>query len=144
MIRILIVDDSKTIRVILKELLDADPEIEVVGEAVNGLEAIDMTLRLKPDLITMDVAMPVMDGLAATRRIMAENPTPIIVVTANTNFREINVAFEAIQAGALDVLAKPEGFAFEPPNWETEFLLKVKSLVKVKPNATSQERRNGE
>ncbi len=143
MIRILIVDDSKTIRLILKELLDADPEIEVVGEAVNGLEAIDMTLRLKPDLITMDVAMPVMDGLAATRRIMSENPTPIIVVTANTNFREINVAFEAIQAGALDVLAKPEGFGFEPPNWETEFLLKVKSLVKVKPKATSQERHNG-
>ena len=139
MIRILIVDDSKTIRLILKELLDADPEMEVVGEAANGLEAIDMTCRLKPDLITMDVAMPVMDGLAATRRIMQENPTPIIVVTAKSNYQEMNVAFEAMEAGALDVLAKPKGFGLEPPTWETEFLEMVKTLVNVKPKATSRE-----
>ena len=139
MIRILIVDDSKTIRVILKELLGGDPEIEVVGEAVNGLEAIDMTRLLKPDLITMDVAMPVMDGLAATRRIMKENPTPIIVVTAKSNFQEMNVAFEAMEAGALDMLAKPKGFGLEPPTWETEFLQMVKSLANVKLRATTQE-----
>ncbi len=139
MIRILIVDDSNTIRLILKELLDADPEIEVVGEAVNGLEAIDMTLRLKPDLITMDVAMPVMDGLEATRRIMAENPTPIIVVTAKSNFQEMNVAFEAMEAGALDVVAKPKGFGFEPSTWDREFLQMVKTLVNVKPKATAWE-----
>jgi len=139
MIRILIVDDSNTIRLILKELLVADPEIEVVGEAVNGLEAIDMTLRLKPDLITMDVAMPVMDGLEATRRIMRENPTPIIVVTAKSNFQEINVAFEAMEAGALDVVAKPKGFGFEPSTWGTEFLQMVKTLVNVKPKVTFRE-----
>ena len=139
MIRILIVDDSNTIRLILKELLVADPEIEVVGEAVNGLEAIDMTLRLKPDLITMDVAMPVMDGLEATRRIMQENPTPIIVVTAKSNFEEMNVAFEAMEAGALDVVMKPEGFGPELPSWETEFLKMVKTLVNVKPKGTSRE-----
>jgi two-component system, chemotaxis family, protein-glutamate methylesterase/glutaminase len=137
MIRVLIVDDSNTIRMILKELLSADPEIEVVGEAVDGQVAIDMTRRMKPDLITMDVAMPVMDGLAATRAIMKEIPTPIIVVTAKSNFQEMNVAFEAMEAGALDVLAKPKGFGLEPPNWETEFLQKVKSLVNVKPKAIS-------
>ncbi len=140
MIRVLIVDDSNTIRMILKELLQDDPEIEVVGEAVNGREAIDMTRRLKPDLITMDVAMPVMDGLAATRRIMKENPTPIIVVTAKSNFQEMNVAFEAMEAGALDVVAKPKGFGLEPSNWETEFLQKVKSLVNVKVKAISYEK----
>ncbi len=140
MIRVLIVDDSNTIRTILKELLNADPEIEVVGEAADGRIAIDMTRRLKPDLITMDVAMPVMDGLAATRRIMGENPTPIIVVTANSNFQEMNVAFEAIAAGALDVVDKPEGFGLEPPTWETEFLKKVKGLVNVRPKATSREK----
>lgn len=139
MIRILIVDDSNTIRLILRELLNDDPEIEVVGEAVNGLEAVDMTRRLKPDLITMDVAMPVMDGLAATRRIMKENPTPIIVVTAKSNFQEMNVAFESMEAGALDVLAKPKGFGLEPPNWETEFLQMVKRLVNVKPRVISRE-----
>jgi len=140
MIRVLIVDDSNTIRMILKELLSGDPEIEVVGEAVDGQGAIDMTRRLKPDLITMDIAMPVMDGLAATRRIMEENPTPIIVVTAKSNFQEMNVAFEAMEAGALDVVAKPKGFGLEPPNWEIEFLQKVKSLVNVKPKVTSHEK----
>ena len=136
MIRVLIVDDSNTIRVILKELLNRDPEIEVAGEAVNGQEALDMTLRLKPDLITMDVAMPVMDGLQATRRIMTELPTPIIVITAKSSYREMNVAFEAMDAGALDVLSKPKGFGLEPPTWETEFIKKIKSLVHVKPKAT--------
>ncbi len=139
MIRVLIVDDSNTIRMILKELLNADPEIEVVGEAVDGRVAVDMTRLLKPDLITMDVAMPVMDGLKATRAIMKENPTPIIVVTAKSNFQEMNVAFEAMEAGALDVVAKPQGFGLEPPTWENEFLQKVKSLVNVKPKATFQE-----
>jgi two-component system chemotaxis response regulator CheB len=104
---------------------------------LDGLAAIDMTHRLKPDLITMDVAMPVMDGLAATRRIMRENPTPIIVVTAKSNFQEMNVAFEAMEAGALDVVSKPKGFGLEPPNWETEFLQKVKTLVNVKPKASA-------
>jgi two-component system chemotaxis response regulator CheB len=137
MIRILIVDDSKTIRIILKELLDADPGMEVVGEAENGKDAIEMTRRLKPDLITMDVAMPVMDGLEATRCIMRAHPTPIIVVTAKSNYQEMNVAFEAMEAGALDVMAKPKGFGLEPPNWETEFLQKVRSLVTVQPKGHS-------
>ena len=87
----------------------------------------------------MDVAMPVMDGLEATRRIMAEHPTPIIVITAKSSFQEMNVAFEAMAAGALDVLAKPKGFGLEPNTWETEFLQKIKSLVKVTPKATFRE-----
>ena len=106
---------------------------------MDGRVAIDMTRRLKPDLITMDVAMPVMDGLAATRRIMKENPTPIIVVTAKSNYHEMNVAFEAMAAGALDVLAKPKGLGLEPRTWETEFLQKVKTLVNVKPKASCRE-----
>ncbi len=133
MIRVLTVDDSNTIRMILKELLNADLDIEVAGKAEDGRAAIDMTRRSKPDLITMDVAMPFMDGLEATRLIMEENPTPIIVVTAKSNFQEKNVVFEAMEAGALDVVAKPEGFGLEPPTWEMEFLEKVKTLVDVNP-----------
>ena len=136
MIRVLIVDDSATIRIILKELLNNDSEIEVVGEASDGGEAVEMAAKLRPDLITMDVAMPEMDGLEATRRIMREHPTPIIIVTAKTNYKELNVAFEAIQAGALDVLAKPAGFGLEPPSWETEFIDKVKTLSRVTPRAS--------
>ena len=121
MIRILIVDDSDTIRMILKELLNADPEIEVVGEAADGRAAIDMTHRLKPDLITMDVAMPVMDGLAATRRIMEENPTPIIVVTAKSNFQEMNVAFEAMEAALLMCWPNPKGSVLNHPPGRPNF-----------------------
>jgi two-component system chemotaxis response regulator CheB len=133
MIKVLIVEDSPTVATILQALLDNDPDISVVGQAKDGKEAVNMARELHPGLITMDVAMPVMDGLEATRRIMAENPTPIIIVTAQTNSKELNVAFEAMQAGALDVVAKPEGFGLEPPQWETEFLAKVKKLAQVEP-----------
>jgi two-component system chemotaxis response regulator CheB len=139
MIRVLIVEDSPTTALILQALLDGDPEIEVVGMAENGKEAVEMTRRLKPDLITMDVAMPVMDGLEATRQIMTHHPTSIIMVTAQADNRELNVVFEAMGAGALDVISKPEGFGLEPPEWESEFLLKVKELGKVEPQAPVQE-----
>ncbi len=139
MIRVLIADDSNTIRMIFKALIDADPRMAVVGEATNGREAVSMTRSLKPDLITMDVAMPVMDGLEATRRIMGEVPTPIIVVTAKSNYQEMNVAFEAMEAGALDVLAKPAGFGLEPPTWEMEFLQKIRRLAEVRPKGSLKE-----
>ena len=130
MIRVLIVDDSPTTAKILQQLLEGDPEIEVVGLARNGQSAVDMTRQLKPHLITMDVFMPVMDGLAATRQIMAQTPTPILIVSAQTENKDMNVVFEAMQAGALDVMSKPSGFGFEPPEWENEFLTKVKKLAK--------------
>ncbi len=109
MVRILIVDDSPTVRFLLRQILDADPEIEVVGTANDGVDAIRKTLALKPDLITMDVHMPVMDGLEAIRRIMAQRPTPIVVLSTKVNVPEMMVVFKAIQAGALDVLEKPVG-----------------------------------
>ena len=82
MTRVLIVDDSATVRMLLSALLSSDPEIKVVGTAANGEDGVRQTHSLKPDLITMDVHMPVMDGFEATRRIMAERPTPIVVVSS--------------------------------------------------------------
>jgi len=109
MIRVLVVEDSPTARALLVEILGSDAEIVVVGEATNGVEALEMTKRHEPDVITMDVRMPVMDGFEATRAIMAERPTPIVVVTANTSGREVETSMQALRLGALTVLAKPPG-----------------------------------
>src|SRR5947209_5730765 len=109
MIRVLIIEDSATVRMVLSALLSSDPEIKVVGTAADGAEGVRQTLALQPDLITMDVHMPVMDGFEATRRIMAERPTPIIVVSGVIGSADAQGSFQAIQAGALDVVEKPAG-----------------------------------
>jgi two-component system, chemotaxis family, protein-glutamate methylesterase/glutaminase len=109
MIRILVVEDSATVRGLLTAMFQSDPALQVVGTAANGEEAVRKALALKPDLITMDIRMPLMDGIEATQRIMTECPTPIVVVTAVADGAESRVTFDAIQAGALDVLQKPVG-----------------------------------
>ncbi|MFC1849517.1 chemotaxis-specific protein-glutamate methyltransferase CheB [candidate division CSSED10-310 bacterium] len=109
MIKTLIVDDSSVVRLYIRAILKQDPEIIIVGEARDGQEALEKTKQLKPDVITMDIRMPRMDGLEATRAIMEQCPTPIIVVSSSINDRELNVAYNALQAGALAILEKPAG-----------------------------------
>jgi two-component system, chemotaxis family, protein-glutamate methylesterase/glutaminase len=109
-IRVLIVDDSATARLLLTKLLTSDPDIQVVGTANDGAEAVARALELRPNLITMDIRMPRMDGLEATRRIMEQIPTPIIVVSASVDSSDLPITFSAMQAGALEVLEKPVGF----------------------------------
>ena len=104
-IRVLVVDDSVFYQHRLQEVLDADPAIEVVGVAANGQQAIDQTLALKPDVITMDVEMPVMDGISAVRKIMHDCPTPVLMISAATK-QGAHATFEAMDAGALDFLTK--------------------------------------
>ncbi len=134
MIRVLIVEDSPTLRKVLVHVMEQDPDILVVGEAVDGEQGVEMAIRLKPDLITMDVIMPEMDGLEATRRIMAQCPTPIIIITAHTDSKELNVAFESLQTGALDVIAKPDEFGSEDTGqWQKELLAKIKNLAGIRP-----------
>ena len=108
MIRVLIVEDSATMRGHLREALAADPQLEVVGEAVDGLRAVEMTARLRPDVITMDMMLPGISGLAATEQIMAEHPTPILVVSS-ADRQELFSTYNALAAGAVDVLEKPRG-----------------------------------
>ncbi|MBK1690710.1 protein-glutamate methylesterase/protein-glutamine glutaminase [Ectothiorhodospira mobilis] len=104
-VRVLVVDDSGFFRRRIVDILNADPALEVVGTAANGQEAIDQTLALKPDVITMDIEMPVMDGITAVRRIMARQPVPILMFSSLT-FEGARATLDALEAGAVDFLPK--------------------------------------
>ncbi|MDM8515904.1 chemotaxis protein CheB [Desulfobacterales bacterium HSG16] len=106
-IRALIVDDTAFMRKALAGILETDPMIEVVGRAANGLEALGMIEELEPDVITLDIDMPVMDGLAAIRHIMIEIPVPIVVLSSL--FMDGAVTFEALRLGVADFVPKPSG-----------------------------------
>jgi two-component system chemotaxis response regulator CheB len=108
-IRVLVVDDSASIRELLSRLLRAGGQFEVVGTACDGEEAVALAARLRPDVITMDLHLPKLNGVLATRRIMAETPTPIVVVSSSVEKKEVGLAFDALQAGAVTVLEKPPG-----------------------------------
>jgi two-component system chemotaxis response regulator CheB len=108
-IRVLIVEDSPVVRELLTHILGSDPEIEVVGTAENGAVGVEMASRLAPDIITMDIYMPVMDGYEATRRIMRDHPLPVVVVSESFDKKEVEGSFRAIEAGALTILRKPVG-----------------------------------
>lgn len=103
--RILIVDDSTFFRRRITQILQEDSELQVVGEAKNGLEAISLAQQLKPDVITMDVEMPIMDGITAVRKIMALSPVPIIMFSSLTH-DGASATLDALDAGALDFLPK--------------------------------------
>ncbi|HDD25304.1 MAG TPA: chemotaxis-specific protein-glutamate methyltransferase CheB [Chloroflexi bacterium] len=108
-IRVLVVDDSQVVRQILISMIETEPGFQVVGQARDGEEAIRLTARLRPDVITMDIRMPRLDGLEAIRRIMSTTPTPIVVVASSAYETDRNIAFAAIEAGALTVVEKPAG-----------------------------------
>jgi len=103
--RVLVVDDSGFFRRRVKEMLEEDPLLTVIGEAANGQEAIDQAVELKPDVITMDIEMPVMDGITATKKIMTSNPVPIVMFSSLTT-DGAKATLDALDAGALDFLPK--------------------------------------
>ncbi len=109
-IRVVIVDDSAFMRTALERMLKSDPSIEIVGSAANGIEAIDRVVRLKPDVVTMDVEMPIMDGLQALKEIIRIKPTPVIMVSSLTH-EGAKVTLDALDLGAVDYVPKP-GSAF--------------------------------
>jgi two-component system, chemotaxis family, protein-glutamate methylesterase/glutaminase len=109
MLRILIAEDSATIALLLKSILEKNADMQIVGVARDGREAVKMSYELKPDLITMDIQMPVMDGFRATRMIMGTKPVPIVVVSSTVNDTELRTSFRAIEEGALAVIDKPPG-----------------------------------
>ena len=106
-VRIIVADDSATTRRLLVEVCERDPGIVVVGQAADGAEAVRLTVELQPALVLMDIHMPDLDGIEATKQIMRERPTPIIMVTAGTAPRDVEAGLSALRFGALTVLTKP-------------------------------------
>src|ERR1051325_1251818 len=130
MIRVLVVEDSATMRHHLREALAADPELEIIGEAVDGGQAVELCGRLRPDVVTMDMMLPTMTGLVATEHIMAEFPTPILVVSS-ADRRELFSTYNALAAGAVDVLEKPRGDATDA-DWGRRLCAAVRLVSRIR------------
>jgi len=134
MIKVLIVDDSQVVQEFLTYILSSDPEIQIVGVASSGYEAIELTNKKRPDVITMDYHMPDMNGAEATRAIMETTPTPIVIVSSSLNTKELTGSFSLFEAGALAVVLRPPGI--HHPNFMHErneliHTLKLMSEIKV-------------
>lgn len=133
MIRVLVVDDSKAVRALLAHILGAAPGLQVLGCAADGEQALRMAHELKPDVITMDLQMPRMDGYEAIRRIMQSCPTRIVVVSGCDDRAEVDASFRAIEAGALVLVRRPYGPG-NPAHAETAAALvrTVKAMAEVR------------
>jgi two-component system, chemotaxis family, protein-glutamate methylesterase/glutaminase len=134
MIKVLIADDSPSIAAIMRDLLSKDPDLEVVGWAKTGREAVDMRNALNPDVMTMDLNMPLMGGLEATKIISSTRPVPILVVSQLIESRDSEVAFEALRCGAVDIMGKPSGAG--PAGFAQigeELIFRVKTVAHVHP-----------
>lgn len=133
MIRVIVADDSATARYLLRAIIEHDGDMRVVAEAHDGAQAIELVERERPDLVIMDVHMPVADGLEATKQIMVRAPTPIIIVSAVSR-RDVDLSLSATQAGALMALAKPTNVAaasFDERAAELRAMARAMAQVKV-------------
>src|ERR1700676_3563891 len=131
-IRVLIVDDSAFMRKVLETILVTDENVQVVGHAKDGREAVRLSESLKPDVITMDINMPVMDGLQATAEIMTTNPRPIVVVSSESR-QGADSTLRALELGAIEFVAKPtSGIDLDMHSVRDELLRKVRMAAKVR------------
>jgi two-component system, chemotaxis family, protein-glutamate methylesterase/glutaminase len=130
-VRVLVVEDSSTVRNHLCQILSGEPEIEVVGRAIDGKQAIELCQQLRPDVLTLDMMLPTMSGLAATEYIMAYCPTPILIVSSSINRGELFKTYEALAAGAVDVLEKPRGDDSDV-GWEQRFVSAVRMAARIR------------
>jgi two-component system chemotaxis response regulator CheB len=144
MIKVLIVEDSQVIRDLLIFILSSDPVIQVIGTARDGKEAVRAVSEKRPDVVTMDIIMPNMDGYEATRIIMETTPTPIVIVSASWDPKEVDKTFRAMEAGALAAIAKPVGV--DHPNYKQlskELIQIVKLMSEVKVIKRRPQERKG-
>ncbi len=134
MIRVLVVDDSPVARELLTGILDGEPDMSVVGVATNGAEAVAKVAELQPDIVTMDVQMPRMNGYDATREIMITQPTPIVVVSGSMGKVDVEKSMQSLEAGALTIIGKPDSPSsplFEEQCRMLHDTLRTMSAVKV-------------
>lgn len=131
-IRVLVVDDSFFMRKVISDILTANPTIEVIGQASDGLKALEMIPQLKPDVITLDIEMPQLNGLETLKQIMAmESPPPTIIVSGYAQ-KGSDLTFKCLSAGAIDIVQKPGGsISFEMTGVEDELRHKVKMAAEV-------------
>jgi two-component system chemotaxis response regulator CheB len=128
--RVLIVDDSAYSRQTIKGMIETDDDVEVVGVASNGIEAMARTMKLKPDIITLDFEMPEMDGFSFLRWVMKERPTPVVMITS---FSDSTTVFKALELGAVDFIAKPSRRAsMELRTIKGDLLGKIKGIRDMK------------
>lgn len=133
-IKVLVAEDSTVLRMFLVHLLESDPQIRVVGAVGDGQAALDFVRKNKPDVVLMDIHMPRMDGFEATRRIMETQPVPIVICSATASAREVVIAFQAMEAGAIACIEKPLGVehsGFEATAARLLETVKLMSEVKV-------------
>ncbi|HEY4356305.1 MAG TPA: chemotaxis-specific protein-glutamate methyltransferase CheB [Acidobacteriaceae bacterium] len=144
MIRVLVVEDTPVVQELLVYLLNSDPAIRVVGTASNGEEALEAVANKRPDVVTMDVHMPRLNGLDATRRIMETHPTPIVVVSGSANPQLTSLAFTAIEAGALAVVDRPRGIGHPDHEAGAAQLLRMVKAMSEVPVVKRWVRRDGQ
>jgi two-component system chemotaxis response regulator CheB len=131
-VRVLVVDDSAFMRRVLQNMIAADPQLEVCGEARDGHDAVTQAEALKPDVISMDINMPHMDGLQATEVIMASNPRPILIVSSESK-DGAEVTLKSLELGAIDFVAKPSGGVdLDMHSVKDEICRKLKMAAKVR------------
>jgi two-component system chemotaxis response regulator CheB len=130
-IRVLVVDDSLFMRRMMSDLLSRDPELEVVGTARDGQEGLEQARQLKPDVITLDVEMPVMDGITMLERLMAEQPTPVVMVSSLTQ-EGAEITLRCLERGAVDFVPKPSGaVSLDLYKVSSQIIEKVKAAARV-------------
>ena len=135
-IRVLIVDDSAFSRQVIRKMLDKDTDIEVAGISSDGIDAMTKTIKLRPDLITLDLEMPGMDGFTFLRWLMKKRPTPVIIVSSYSDSKTV---FKALELGAVDFIAKPPKMPLkEFHNIEKDLLGKVKGIKKLRLDKLSK------
>lgn len=141
-IKVLIVDDSPVARDLLKHIINSDPHLSVIGMAENGEQALKILKTLEPDVITMDIVMPRMNGFEVTKRIMHTKPIPIVIISGDYTPENIEQSFRAVEAGALAILPKPAGVKdaqFEQKTAEIIDTIKAISTIKMGNHSTSKQ-----
>ncbi len=130
-IRVLIVDDSALVRKLLRDVISGDPDMEVVGTASNGVEAIRAVAELEPDVVTMDIHMPEMDGLTALEYIMRKHPLPVVMLSALAQ-KGATATLKALELGAVDFITKPSHYPSAVKEVREEVVLKIKTASQAR------------